>query len=352
MIHEANAAARPMVRVAIGVALAGISGLDGKNLAIEHANKAWGAGSQPARLVREAINAGGITPAASWGAELSTANAVQTEFLSVVVNKTVFGRALGLTVLPFGTRAIVQTSGAKGEFIDESAPKIPSALRYNEPLILTPAKCASLVVVTKELVRSASPAAVVSITNNIVQACALAVDDRAFGNYAATTGGAPASVTNGAPVIESSGDVAADVSAAAAAYGGNWSTAVWVMNPATAVQLALSRDAAGTALFPTITARGGTLGGVPVFTSDGCPAASLILLDVGCVVFSAADPSISMSEQAVVQMAGNPDASTQAVPLWQSNLCGFLAELAANWQVVQPPGGEPCVVIHLMEAAA
>jgi hypothetical protein len=133
-----------------------------------------------------------------------------------------------------------------------------------------------------------------------------------------------------------------------ALVGNNLSVAgaFWLMSETTAIDLGGVTNLAGAAAFPGITPEGGTLAGLPAFTSQAIPA-NVVLLIKGDEIFLGDEGGIevSISDQASIVMDDAPaqDATTgtagtaNVVSLWQTNSVGFLVERILNF-VKRRPG--------------
>ncbi len=120
-------------------------------------------------------------------------------------------------------------------------------------------------------------------------------------------------------------------------------TAVWIMQATTALQLSLLRNAFGQREFPDITMNGGMLEGVPVITSQYVPnesggammilvnASDIWLADDGAVTIDASrEASLEMSD-APANTSATPTAA-QMVSMFQTNSVALRAERFINWQ--------------------
>ena len=111
-----------------------------------------------------------------------------------------------------------------------------------------------------------------------------------------------------------------------------------------AIDLSLVANEVGNAAFPGITPQGGTLAGLPVYTSQFMPTpdsnGQVVMLIKGDEIFLGDEGGIqvSMSDQASLIMDSAPSGSSttptaaQMVSLWQTNSVGFLVERFINFQ--------------------
>lgn len=211
--------------------------------------------------------------------------------------------------------------------------------------ILSSLKVAATLVTTRELIARSIPQTEQRFNADLQRASVELLDqtfiDPANSGVADET---PASVTNGATPIASTGNPGSDVAALIAAFDGDLASAYFVTDPTTATQIALARDAGGSFQFPDASPRGGSLLGIPLLTSRSSPRDSsggiLVLLDASAVGVGTEGARAARSEQASLQMNDQPDdpatAATVQISLWQSNLVAFLVEISANWKLAKP----------------
>lgn len=299
---------------------------------------------------KSAIAAGNTTDAA-WASPLVQFNNLASEFVSLLYPQTILGRINGLRKVPFNIRFPSQTAGASVGWVGQGAAKPVSKLSFATNT-LGFSKAAGIVVITQELARFSSPAAEELVQTDLINTMAQ-FQDQQFINpgIIAVANVSPASVTNGATAVQSSGATRALIDADVANVFSGFLTAnipltslVWVMTPYSALKLSLLREANGQPSYPDISINGGTWEGIPVLTSNNVPnsvsAGSIIVLMAANEIFYANDGGIQLdaSEQASVQMDSAPTGNgvtptaTTLVSLWQENLIGIRAEIICNWQ--------------------
>jgi hypothetical protein len=156
---------------------------------------------------------------------------------------------------------------------------------------------------------------------------------------AAVAGVNPASVTNAATSIASSGttaaDAATDIDALIRAFvlaNPDVASAVIVMSPANAVALAATGN------YKDLTLSGGFIAGVPVVTSAAA-GTNVVMLDPSGILAALQDIEIDIATDATVELEAPPtDPSTAAtvqVSLWSLNLVGLKVVALANWKVAR-----------------
>lgn len=268
-------------------------------------------------------------------ANLGAPNPIAQEFFDLVRDRSVFGRLESLRRVPFGVRMMSMVTGSTGYWVGESNPKPVSKPTLSGSSLKT-AKVAGLVVQTREALQRGGNVAEDAIIRDM-QGAVTDVWDLAF--LDATNAGVaderPASITNGAPTIASTGDAVTDIGALIAAFDGDLSAAAFVSDPKTAAQLALANG--GTA-FPDAGPRGGSLVGLPLITSRTSPrdtnGGQIALVDASGIAAADEGLRMSVSNQATLQMRDDPvDGPTNAVSLFQTNSVAFLAEVVTNWEV-------------------
>ncbi len=289
----------------------------------------------------------------TWAAPLvgQESNAF-ADFIEYLRPKTILGQfgtngIPDLRRVPFRTRLIGQTSGGAGYWVGEAKPKPLTKFDFNGTS-LNPLKVANIAVATMETVRDSSPAADVIIRDQLVAALKERLDiDFIDPAKVAVPNESPASITNGAVAIPSSGtDVDAintDIRAVFGAFiaANNAPTSgVWIMSSSTALALALMLNPLGTPAYPGVTMNGGTLAGLPVITSEyvGADTSGGLVVLVNAQDIYLGDEGgfdVSMSTEASLDMNDAPDdpvvTTTILVSLWQHNLVGFRAERTINW---------------------
>lgn len=306
------------------------------------------------RLVTKAPVAPATTTDPTWAAPLvGTESNAFADFIEYLRPMTILGQfgtngIPSLRQVPFRTRLIGQTSGGAGYWVGEGKPKPLTKFDFNGTT-LTPYKVANIAVSTMETVRDSSPAADVIIRDQLVAALQERLDiDFIDPAKAAVANESPASITNGAVAIPSSGTEVDDINVDLKALFGAFIAAknpptsgVWIMSSTTALSLALMLNPLGSPAFPGVTMNGGTLAGLPVITSEyvmSDTSGTIVVLVNAQDIYLGDEGGfdVSISDQASLQMDDNPDdptsATTVLVNLWQHNLIGFRAERAISWE--------------------
>lgn len=301
-------------------------------------------------MLTKAASDPGTTTDATWAAPLVVYNNLANEFIELLRPATILGRIPGLRRVPFNVQMPRQTAGSTVNWVGQGKPKPVGELAF-DTVSLGMSKAAGIIGLTEELVRSGSPSAEGIVRGDLIAAMAQFIDVRFIDpQYAAVANVSPASITNGAAVVDSTGTTAAafraDVKSAFATFTGanlSISGAVWIMTETQALALSMIQNALGQPEYPGITATGGNLFGLPVIVSENVPAeggspagnriillkpSEILVADEGGVV-------IDVSREASVQMNTTPDdpatASTVMVSAFQNNLVFIRAERFINW---------------------
>lgn len=348
---------------------------DAPTIATLEAAKRYGEVSDMA--IKAAVPAGGTTDTQWAGALVSAASGesgVVSDFLEYLRPMTIIGKfgTMGIPSLrrvPFRTGLITQHTGGTGFWVGEGNPKPVTKVDLSRRT-LTPTKCATIAVVTDELLRDSSPSADILVRDSLVGALTELMDSDFVDPASTASGARPASITNGVTTVIAQGggtygsaeNVRADVRAMMAnfiAANNPPSQGVWIMRATTALALSLMQNPLGQAEFPGITMNGGTFLGFPVISSEHVPASAspsgdyVVFVNASDIYFAdEGGMSIDMSREASIEMDDNPTGAaftgspgsvtglgtTSLVSLWQQNLIGWRAERTVNWLRARPSG--------------
>lgn len=256
----------------------------------------------------------------------------------------------GLRRVPFRVALIGQTSGGAGYWVGEGKSKPLTKFDFNRST-LEPLKVANIAVATEETLRDSSPAADGIIRDSLAGALQERMDITFIDPTAAAVAGiSPASVTNGATSIASSGNTAdavrTDVKAVFGAFiaANNTPTSgVWVMPETVALALALLLNPLGQPEFPGINMTGGVFMGLPVITSEHVPTdsnGSIVALVKASDIYLGDEGglAVDLSREASLQMDDAPTndsdtpTGTSVVSMFQTNSVAFRAERTINWK--------------------
>jgi HK97 family phage prohead protease len=312
-------------------------------------------------IVGKAATVPALTTAVGWAAELVTTE--RQAFMATLQPKAVFGplaaRSLAFT---FGTSGIISiptrnaTPTIAGSFVGEAS-AIPVRQGAFSAITLTPKKMAVITVFSREISEHSDPAIEGLLRTAISEDTAVAIDSVLMDANAATAV-RPAGLRNGVstltPTAITGGAFAAVIGDIKLLYGalqtatlGNVRDPVLLMTPAMALALSLTVAPNGTFAFPTMTAEGGTLGGIPTIVSPNVTADTLFLIDAADFVTATGAMRMDLSDSATLHMedsaplpisaTGTPN--TVAAPvrsLWQTDTLGLRMLLPLNWAFRRP----------------
>lgn len=303
----------------------------------------YGSTSAPARILRAATTAGSLTPNGTWGEELGEAGIAAREFFGLVSEHTIIGRLSGLRRVPLNIRLAGVIGGTTAQWVGAGKPKPISEMALSQDP-LPPRKITSTLVVSHELARYAGPEGEALLRGELIRAASEFLD-AAFTDPAAAAVAdvSPASITNGATGIASSGNPADDLARLIENFEGDLSAAYLITHPTVAAQMGLSRDSGGSFQFVDAGPRGGSAVGIPLLTSRAVPrttdGAPLILVDPTGIAFGGGQVELAAAEHASIEMESTPTdpgtASTVLTNLWQRNLSLIRAEIWANFVTIR-----------------
>jgi hypothetical protein len=190
-------------------------------------------------------------------------------------------------------------------------------------------KVAAAMVFSKELAGSSDPAAEgvfgTMLRNAVVRGSDQALLDPAL----AATADTPASITNAAPTVASSGAtpdaIVADLAALSAILtdaGLPFVGRSYITSGSIAEYLAGLRYPSGVLAFPGVSMAGGTLEGLPLAVSDEC-GSQIVLVHGPSLLVAAGDIELSATTQATLEMRDDPVADSEA-PAGASQLVSMM----------------------------
>ena len=345
-----------VARIARAKAVATVKGMTQR----EAAASLYGESSSTYGHFAKAAVAPALTTTDAWAGNLvGDETSVFADFVEYLRPQTILGR-FGANGVPnlrnvgFRLPLIGQTSGGAGYWVGEGQAKPLTKFDFSRTT-LEPLKVANIAVASKEVLDYSNPSADAIIRDSLVDALRERLDiDFIDPSKVAVAGVSPASITNAATPIRSTGSTADNVRADIRALFGAFIAAnnaptsgVWIMSATTALALSLMLNPLGQPEFPGISMTGGTLFGLPVIVSEHVPTVtgSTDPADDGAyvVLVNAQDIylgdeggfSVDFSREASLQMDDAPSnpttGATVLVSLWQRNLVGFLAERTINW---------------------
>jgi len=290
----------------------------------------------------------------NWGVNLyDTQSAAVAAFLEYLRPMTIIGRfgtggVPALRSVMFNTPIVTQTGGGAGYWVGEGKAKPLTSFNFSRTT-LPPTKVANICALTDESIRFSNPKSDIIVRDSLAQALRERLDiDFIDPAKAAVAGVSPASITNGAATVVSSGDDADDIRldirslyAKFAAANNPVSSGVWIMSSNNAVALAMMTNPLGQPEFGSMTMSGGSLNGMPVIASDYITKAmNIVVLVNASDIFVADDGDIQIdaSREASLEMSDapahnstTPTGATSLVSMFQTNTVAIRAERIINW---------------------
>lgn len=326
--------------------------------AADIAAEMYGADSEVVAELKAPVAAGG-TMTGNWGFDLiSQEGGSPAAFLEWLNPQTILGRfgnggVPALTSLMFRVPIITQLSGGEAYWTGEGKAKGLTSFSF-ERTTLEPLKVANICALTQESIRYSNPKSDLLVRDALAKALRRRLDiDFIDPAKTAVPGVSPASITNGAETIASSGEAADDVRLDIRALWAKYTAAnnppssgVWIMSSNNAVALAMMMNPLGQPEFGSMSMSGGTLQGMPVIASDY--VGSIVVLLNASDVFLADEGGIEIdaSREASLEMSTAPahdsvtPTAAQVVSMWQTNSVAIRAERTINWM----RGRDPAVV--------
>lgn len=325
---------------------------DGDPLAAEAyaAGQAWLDTPGVGLVLRSAVSALGTDNTDT----LAAVRPLAEGFLELVRPRSLIDRILGLRQVPTNVSMLKVTGAAAGGWAGQGKPKPVSAMAFEREVMGLSKIVCGPIVVTQELVRAAGPIAELVFGHELARGVGQ-FGDKAFidPSLGPLAGISPGSITHGIVPVSSSGSSIAAVQADLKALFANFvendgalETAVLVLHPRTALALGLLTGSGGAPLFQAIGPRGGSVVGVPAFTTSACEAAGspgetfMVLLDPQQVLLADdGDITVRSARHASVEMSDTPTpGATSLVSLWSHNLAALLVERSINWRRTSDAG--------------
>jgi hypothetical protein len=294
----------------------------------------------------------GSTVSGTWAADLVLdEGGAFADFAEYLRPQTILGKfgqdgIPALRRVPFRTALGISAGAGSGYWVGEGKPKPLTAFDFNKTN-LEPLKCANIVVLTQELLRSSSAAAETMVRDEMRNALVQLIDDTFIDPAnSGTSDVEPAAITNGAVNGAASGtgdadDIRADMRSLFNEFitANSASDIVLIMRATDALAAGMLVNALGQAEFPGIGRNGGTLLQLPVITSQAVPSGTIVAVQPSEIYY--ADDGgfqVNVSQEASLQMLDNPTndtvtpTATSLVSMFQTNSVAFLCERTLNWK--------------------
>ncbi|MBI3041562.1 MAG: phage major capsid protein [Betaproteobacteria bacterium] len=286
----------------------------------------------------------GDTTTAGWASELSPFN-LDSDFIEAVRARTIIDRLNQARRAPFLTNVPVETGPASGAWVGAGEP-IPVGRSTFTNFALAPFRCGVIVPLTRELIDSLAPAAIVAIRESLIRGIAAYLDSQFLDpSVAAVTDVSPASITNALVPVMSSGTTAATIAADLAAMlnaTADLVNPVWIANARTAAYLALTLGR------EEIKINGGTLLGIPLLTTQSSPAPvgspamprMICLLDQDALLVAddgQADVAVSTAT-ALSQQTAPSSGAQSTVSLFQTHAVAVRTIRRISWRRTRTAG--------------
>jgi hypothetical protein len=266
-------------------------------------------------------------------------------FVALVRAQSVVGKLPAARIVPFNRTASAMTKGiATAGWVGRGAPK-PVGVATFAALALEPLKVSGLYIVSRELARQSDAETILS--NDLSGAVRERMDATFCSDDAASMDESPAGIAQACQTVASTGasgeKIQADLSAMVDALGVSLRSACWITSPEAAARLA----------FMKITDAGGTLGGLPLIVSSASEGSMLLVASEFVVLAIDNAATLSVSEQAAVQLDDSPTTGEQTLlSLWQNDLVALKSEIFCNWELTGrvDTNGDSLAVVALTSA--
>jgi HK97 family phage prohead protease len=309
----------------------------------EVADSLWGKTNPTLVAIMKANVPGGGTGAGEWGAELAVADTRYTgDFVEYLYGATVFDQ-LPLRSVPHNVAIKGQDGAFTGYWVGESK-AIPMSKGDYSSTSTAPLKVAGLTVMSNELIRDSSPAALGLAGDGLKSALAQIVDATFFSTAAAVAGVSPAGILNGVAAISTSGGdhagIIADLKAMLAPFvtakntGGTFAL---VTTPSNLIGLSMLMTPLGGKAFPGVTATGGDINGFQIFVGDNVGPGDVILLHCSDIwKIGDLGVSLSVSNEAMIEQSDTPTGATDTPVAASAMFTSMFQEESTAIKVVRP----------------
>jgi HK97 family phage major capsid protein len=301
-------------------------------------------------MVGKGAVAGGTTAGTYWASPLVAYNQFSGDFVEYLRPRTIIGQfgqngVPALRQIPFNVHIRGQTSGGTGYWVGQGAAKPATYFNFSDTSHAW-YKLAAISVITEELIRFSDPAAERLVRDGLADCLVERMDtDFVDPTKEIAANVSPASITNGATAIPSTGTdgdgVRTDLQlllAEGIAANVPLTGAVFITTPSIALGLSLMTNTMGGREFPNISVNGGRLEGFPVIVSNYV-SEGLFILAYASEIWLSDDGTVTVdaSREAAIEMV---DSSSQTaatgtgaalVSMYQTDSVALRAHRFINW---------------------
>jgi hypothetical protein len=279
--------------------------------------------SVPSSRVRDVLKTG-VVPnslATNAGAELAPYKELASGFFGSMAANSAFAKIMGagdFTRVPLRTLISVLTTAPVAHSVSALAPKPITSMDFTTAT-LDAQKVSAHVVITEELARSGSGAAVSRIGDELRRAASIAVDARFLALLAATPG-----ITSAGSSGVTAANVLSDLTARVNALTIGADSRLWlIVSPKLGKTLSLLQGSGG------FLVQNGAIGAIKVAVSDAASTVAT-LIDAKGIAAELDGLTLDSTREASLQLNDSPvtDGSSGAVSLWQNNSTGLRVEVA------------------------
>jgi HK97 family phage major capsid protein len=276
--------------------------------------------SVPSSRVRDVLKSG-ITPNSLTDAgALAPYRELATGFFGSLAAQSAFSKIYGagdFTRVPLRTLIAVLTTAPVAYSVSELAPKPITSLDFSTAQ-LEAEKVSAITVITEELARSNSGAAVSRISEELRRAVSIALDARFLALLAATPG-----ITSAGSSGVTAANIFSDLTLRLDALSIGADSRLWlIVSPKLGKTLSLVQGTGGYIL------QGGAIGAIRVAVSDAATTVAT-LIDAKGIAAELDAITIDSTREATLQLEDTPSSGEQTgVSLWQNNMTGLRVEVA------------------------
>ena len=294
----------------------------------------------PQLLMKSASTPGtSIEPA--WAAPLAVPKPLPERIVADSRARSLIGQ-FGNRVrrVPLNISIPAQTGGATFSWVAPGGVLPVGSMALNT-LTLPPAVAGGILIVTKELMTVSTPSVLTTLENELVHGLATFLDDALLSTNAANAAtGAPAGLLSAAPSFGSAGSSSANAQTDLKKLIGDFTTTnpgveslAIIMSPSVAAKLAIATGST------TLTVQGGSIYGVPVFTSASAGSRVIAVDLAALVVGDNGDVDIDISKAASVELSTTPTSPTVAgtilISLFASGMVGLRCRRYLNFKLAR-----------------